>query len=332
MKLIKEYRGDIIKEKLSSKKILKYAVCIFLIILISSPILVRDKGISPEDYISNFEIDGGKFVEVNNYKTYYIDVNTKSENTIVLLHGFGGSSTNWLPVIPSLEKEGYRVVAVDLKGFGLSQKKSNEDYSHPSQVEFVDSFVNKLELKKFILVGHSMGGNIAIMYYQKYPGKVEKLILVSASIMDKKEDNTMKVNALKILDWPIIREYVRVIMKVVYDEDRISSTFKSAMYKQVEIEEPLFVNPTLFKGWEYVLIKITSSRDKNVLTKPLEEIDVPTFLIWGEEDTWVPVSNGYYLKERIPNSRLEVIGGVGHLPMFEDPEKLIDAFMSSLEG
>ncbi len=315
--------GDFVKEKIPSKKIVKYIIYTFLIILILSPIFVRDAGITPEEYISNFEIEGANFIEIDNYKTFYIDVNPESEKTILLLHGFGGSSTNWIPVIPALAQEGYRVVTVDLKGFGLSEKKRDEDYTHPSQAEFVNSFVNKLELNKFTLVGHSMGGNIAMMYYQKYPEKVERLVLVSGAITDKVDDNALNFNALKILDWPIVREYVRVIMKLFYNESRISETFTSAMHKEVEIEEPLFVNPTIFKGWEYVLIKITSTRDKNVLQKPLEEVDVPTFLIWGEEDAWVPLSKGYYLQERIPNSQLEIIPGVGHLPMFEDPEEFI---------
>ncbi len=300
--------------------------------MILSPIFVRDTGITPEDYISNFEIKGANFIEINNYKTFYIDVNPESEKTILLLHGFGGSSTNWIPVIPALAEEGYRVVAVDLKGFGLSEKKRDEDYSHPSQTEFVNSFVNKLELNKFTLVGHSMGGNIATMYCQKYPQKVERLVLVSGSIMDKADDDSLNIKATKILDWPIVREYVRIIMKLFYNESRISETFTSAMYKKVEIKEPLFVNPTIFKGWEYVLIKITSTRYKNVLQKPIEEIDVPTFMIWGEEDTWVPLSKGYYLKERIPNSQLEVIPGVGHLPMFEDPKTFIVALKNCLKG
>lgn len=312
------------------KKILKLTFYIILLLLVLSPVFVQDSGISQEEYASKFEIEGGEFLEVDGYKTYYIDINSDFEKTILLIHGFGGSATNWLPVIPSISED-YRVVAVDLKGFGFSEKKRDEDFSHPSQVKFLNSFVEELNLEKFSIVGHSMGGNIATMYTQEYPEKIEKLVLVSAAVLTKEEVDILRSNALKVLDWPILREYVRVFLKFGFNESRVKRVFNSAMHKEVEVDEPFFVNPTIFEGWEYVAIKMTSVVNENTLSKPLGDMEVPVSIIWGAEDTWVPLSKGKSLNESIEGSELNVLEDVNHLPMFEDPEGFSIQLKKSLQ-
>jgi triacylglycerol esterase/lipase EstA (alpha/beta hydrolase family) len=122
------------------KKFLKLTLFLLLIFFLFSPILIPKASknqIPQEKYIANFQIVGGSFLEVDGYKTYYIDINPEAEETVLLIHGFGGSATNWTSVMYELADEGFRVVAVDLKGFGLSEKKVDDDFSHKSQAKFL---------------------------------------------------------------------------------------------------------------------------------------------------------------------------------------------------
>jgi pimeloyl-ACP methyl ester carboxylesterase len=314
------------------RKLIKLIFYVSLIAFILSPFFIKDYGLDPEKYVSTFDIENGSFLQVDGYKTYYIDFNRNSEKTILLIHGFGGSATNWLSIIPSLADEGYRVVAVDLKGFGFSEKKQNENYSHPAQVEFLNAFVEKLELKNITIVGHSMGANVSIMYYQKYPEKVENLVLVAGAITEERDIDVFRNNLLKVLDFPIIREYGRVALKIFTYNDRVEKILNSAIYnpQDVNIQEPSFVDPTVFLNWEYVAIKMASSSYLNVLRENVSEIDAPVLIIWGQEDTWVPVFKGDYLHRNIGNSEFEVLENVGHLPMLEAPEAFLDVLINNI--
>ena len=314
------------------RKLIKLVFSVFFIAFLLSPFFIGDHGANPEEYASKFEIENGSFLEIDGHKTFYIDFNSQSEDTILLLHGFGGSATNWLEAIPPLSEEGYRVVAVDLKGFGFSEKRVDEDYSHPSQVDFLDSFVENLELKNITLVGHSLGGNVATMYYQEYPEKVEKLVLVSSALMEQKDEDTLRTNALKILDYPILREYVRIVLKFSFDDGRVNHLLGSAVYdfENTNLQEPLFLDPTMFLGWEYVAIKMSSSSYLNILQDDVSSINVPVLIIWGDEDTWVPVSRGESLDGRIEDSSLELIENVGHLPMLEKPEEFVNILIDNI--
>ncbi len=314
------------------RNLIKPIFYISLFALLLSPFFIGDSGLEPEEYALNFEIENGNFLEIDGYKTFYIDFNSESENTILLLHGFGGSATNWLKTIPLLADEGYRVVAVDLKGFGFSEKRVDVDYSHPSQIEFLDSFVEQLELRNITLVGHSMGGNVATMYYQKYPEKIETLVLVSAALMEQKDVDRLRTNALKILDYPILREYARIILKFSLNDGRVNDLLNSAVYdlENTNIQEPFFLNPTLFLGWEYVAIKMSSSSYRNVLQKDVADIEIPVLIIWGEEDTWVSVTKSNSLERRIEGAQLKILESVGHLPMLESPIKFKDILINNI--
>ncbi len=316
------------------RKILKLVFYVFLITFILSPLFVGDYGSLPRDYEENLDIENGSFLEVDGYETYYIDFYPDSEakKTILLLHGFGGSATNWLPIMPSLVDGGYRVIAVDLKGFGLSEKDENEDYSHLSQSQFVSKFIEELELKNITLVGHSMGANIAAMYLQQNPTNVEKLIFISAAVIEEKDVDILRSNALKILDFPIIREYARVILKFALDDGRVETILSSAVYdsENLDLQEPLFLDPTLFLGWERIVTKMASVSHLNFLKEDVSDINVPVLIIWGEQDTWVPVSKGDYLHRSIEESEYHIIEDCGHLPMLEKPEKVINIFESFL--
>lgn len=312
-------------------KLLKFALYILLILFILSPFFIGSKGIEPKKSKEALEIEGGSFFEIDNYTSYYIDYGVENEKTILLLHGFGGSAINWLPAMELLQEEGFRVIALDLKGFGFSEKDKSGNYSHRSQAEFVNSFLEKLEIEEVVLVGHSMGGNIATMFSQSHPEKVSKLVLVSAAISHERQSDWFRENALGILDYPILKEYVRIVLNLSLTSSRVENIFESATYQfEEEYFEKYFVDVTQFKNWEYVLIKMLANNRENVLDKGVENMEIPTLMIWGEEDTWVPLSEGEYLERLIEDSNLEILEEVGHLPMLEDSEGFVEILLKNI--
>jgi pimeloyl-ACP methyl ester carboxylesterase len=95
---------------------------------------------------------------------------------VVLVHGFGGSTFNWRYTLPALAEAGYRAVALDLMGFGLSDKSFDQDDSHAAQADFVADVMTALDIQRATLVGHSMGGNVIAHFALKYPERVEGLV------------------------------------------------------------------------------------------------------------------------------------------------------------
>jgi len=149
--------------------IILFTVFIFLLILLIY--FNRYSSKTTEYQISN------KFIVINSHKINYID---KGHGIpLVFIHGYGASIFSWRKNLPVLAKH-YRVCALDLLGFGSSDKPLYEDYSINSFVKLIIQFMDSLKIKKAILVGHSLGGGIAILTTLKYPARVKGLILIDA--------------------------------------------------------------------------------------------------------------------------------------------------------
>jgi len=114
----------------------------------------------------------------------FIDVGTGSK-TLILVHGLASNAGFWRYVIPELSKE-YRVIAIDLPGYGKSQKDAYP-YSISFYAEQIKRLADELKLKKFTIAGHSMGGQIGIMFSLKYPDRLEKLVLASPAGIEEFE-------------------------------------------------------------------------------------------------------------------------------------------------
>ena len=214
---------------------------------------------------------------------------------MIIVHGGGGSSRVWLQNAMELSKH-YTVYVPDLPGFGLSQSMSDK-FDLSEYVTFVEDFSHNLGLKRFHLVGHSLGGGIALHYALKYPDRINRLVLISSLCLGK--EIALWARFLTYLICPI-GEAALSILKAVKWLGRL-------FYVPFEFANPLF-QVKIGMGKSIMTLKGQTT----VLLSQLSELLVPTLLVWGTKDSIVPVSHAYAAAQLIPDCQLHVFKSCGH--------------------
>ena len=216
---------------------------------------------------------------------------------LVVIHGGGGGAEGWLQSMTEL-CEHYKIYVPDLPGFGHSQQMDG-DCGIPEFVGFVEDFTHSLGLKRFHLVGHSVGGGIALRYALKFPHKILKLVLVSSMCLGKG-----------------IALWVRFLSSSVFF--RSLGVAAVAILKAVKwllnlVYAPLkFVSPLPQAKLNLGKTVTTFKEQTTVLVNQLSELMMPTLLVWGANDGVVPVSQAYAAARLIPDCQLQVFEGCGH--------------------
>ena len=216
---------------------------------------------------------------------------------LVVIHGGGDSGRAWLENAAELSKN-YQVYLPDLPGFGHS-KAIDEDFDLSSYVTFVEDFSRSLGLGHFHLVGHSLGGGIALNYALKFPHKIERLVLISSLCLGREIALWSRILSLPI--------FYRIAKKTIV------SVFKAIGWLVRKINYPLekVTPPSLFRmsiGKSIMSIKGQTT----VLANRLSELLMPTLLVWGAKDPIVPVRHAILAAERIPNCQVRVFQDSGH--------------------
>lgn len=225
---------------------------------------------------------------VEELKTAYREV---GEGTgLLFLHGWKGKSRTWEANMEGL-LDVYKCLALDLPGFGESDSPK-ETWGVSEYSEFVNSFVNTLKWKQFVLVGKSFGGRVAIKYAVENPERLRALVLVSAAGIEEKTYTTK----MKILAAKTGKLITRVLPESFQEEVQM------AYYKMFKI------SPERSKVLSEIKKKVTSEGLKGLLGR----IEVPTLVIWGSEDGVLPVRYAYQMAESIPGAKLKIIDGAGH--------------------
>jgi pimeloyl-ACP methyl ester carboxylesterase len=215
---------------------------------------------------------------------------------LVVIHGGGGDATTWRKNISELALN-YKVYAPDLPGFGGSEPLS-KNYYIPELTDFIDKFASKLGLDKFNLVGHSLGGGIALDYTLKSPNRVKKLVLVSSLCLGREIAFWVRLFSIPA----IVKSVGAVVMFAL-------NTVKWVIKKLNAVDFPMPITPTSMIIGE----NMSNFRQQSlVLESRLSEIHVPTLLIWGGRDPIVPVRHAYAAAKVIPDCRVEVFQKRGH--------------------
>lgn len=218
---------------------------------------------------------------------------------VFVLHGWGSSADSWAGIQDFLAGRGYRVVCIDLPGFGKSGVPSTawgvEEYAN-----CVVSFAEKLSVTKFTLIGHSFGGQVAALIGATHPDLIEKLILVApAAIRKSGRGNgiTMIAKSLnKAFGWLPLHGLMR-----------------KAGYTLLGRQD--------YAKAQGIMREIMAKVIRQDMSSRLGFIAAPTLLVWGDKDEKVPLEHGYAMQKAMRNARLEIIAGTGHSPQKETPEK-----------
>lgn len=232
---------------------------------------------------------------------------------LVLLHGFGGSTYNFRHQIGPLSRH-FRVLALDLPGFGLSERPTEADLSLTAQAERVREFMDRLDIERATVLGYSMGATIAMRLAAAHPERVEKLIVVCGPSPDR------------AMRFPLIR-YLRPLLAVPYvfwwgRPGYVRRTLRQIVYDPAWFSDEVvaeYAGPARMRGSASSLFKLAQDVGTDVPVDPAT-IATRTLLLWGEADTAVPLSTAHKLHATMPDARLEVIPRAGHLVLEEQPE------------
>lgn len=257
-------------------------------------------------------------------EAYVIDLGAKDAPAVVLVHGVGDNAArDWDGLIPAL-LDGHRVIAFDLPGFGRSTK-ANEAYKPDSYIKFIKHVVDARLGRPFDLVGHSMGGAVAIGYAGTNPRDVERLIIADAAgILHRHAfgEYVMRLGIRGVPGWDAVTS------------DSRGSALGNALSGIVEAFAHKVIRPYFrVEPDPSTLFELAAARRRILGGDPLKisglflvsknfgpaiaSVRVPPLLVWGGEDRIAPLRTGVVLRSMLPGSRLEVLEGCGHVPMKE---------------
>lgn len=226
---------------------------------------------------------------------------------MIILHGWGSSKEKWQAVKKKTEAEGIRVVVPDLPGF-KRETRLEEPWSLDDYLRWLEEFVGEkrkagLLGKRFFLLGHSFGGSLALNYTASHPGSLSGLILVSAAVLREKTDRIVLLARLANF-------FHRFSFLPGY------GLFRKLFYYHL-LKRPDYVSA------EGALRKTFKRVINEDLRSLLPRIEVPTLLLWGAEDEATPLREGEMIEGGIEDSRLVVLGGIGHRPHLKGVERLV---------
>jgi pimeloyl-ACP methyl ester carboxylesterase len=267
--------------------------------------------------------DHSHFVAVEGARLHYQEFGDRTHPTLLLLHGYTASLFVWHKVAPLLADAGFHVIAVDLVGFGYSEKPKWFDYSIPSQARIVSRFMNTLGIGRAVLVGSSYGGAVAMTLALDYPEFVEKLVLIDAVI----NDEVLRHPILRLASIPGVGE---VITPFLVDSRlmlryRMRGTLSKANHELITSERIANVlRPLTAADGHHSVLATSRAWSANRLEKDAYLINQPTLIIWGEEDTVIGLHNAHKLHDFILHSRLVILKNCGHVPAEEKSELVAD--------
>jgi abhydrolase domain-containing protein 6 len=235
---------------------------------------------------------------------------------VVLVHGFSGSKENWLPLMPHLVAR-HRVIAVDLPGWGASQRREDGDYSIPVQAGRLVDFMGALGLDEPVLVGHSMGGHIAGIVGARHGDAISRLILVDAA-------------GVRFRANEFAHRVLSGLTPFNVDDRAGWQRLMGDLFEQPPWLPPRVVDALVARNvanhafHEKVIDVLRRGPDVFLLERELPLLRDPPTVIWCANDRILDVSSVDAFRY-VPGSRIEILQGCGHMPMMEVPEALAAA-------
>ncbi len=268
---------------------------------------------------------------LNDQEVAYLEI-AGSGPALVLLHGIGGSLAAWDQVLPQLARAGAHVIALDLPGHGGSGR-SHGDYSLGSLACTVRDLMDHLDLDRAVLVGHSLGGGIAMQFTYQFPERVEGLVLVASGGLGREASAYLRAASLPGAEFVIralshprsmsaiatyrdVAGWVRGRERVLPSEDGLT-TLRDLGNEGTR---------TAFLATLRSVVDVTGQR-VSAVGKLQAASHLPTLLIWGDADPIIPCDHGRQTVELLPSGRLVVFPGAGHEPHRFDPDRFADLLL-----
>ena len=316
-------------------KRLATGLAVLVLALIFFILLMFRSDIPAEEIEKKYQTPESHFVEVDGVNVH---VRFMGEGIpIVLLHGSFASLHTWSAWQEALSPY-FMTISIDFPGHGLTGPDPEKRYSIRDYSQLVIRLMEKLNLENYHLAGNSMGGAVALQIASTRPDRVLSLNLVDASGAPRLPSGSLPDSIQKTNSgggaWIFEMARNPILSKVFLN---CTPKFLFAMnMKQVYGDESRISEENLERYYELMLRegnrkatihRLTTPRDSDI---DFSRLTMPTLILWGEKDTWIPVSQGFSLEKAIPGSNLIIFSGVGHLPMEEIPKESVAEYLSFL--
>lgn len=249
--------------------------------------------------------------------------------TLLLVHGLAGSSRTWRAVMPGLARD-CRVLAPDLLGHGESDAPRG-DYSLGSFATQVRDLLVALDIDRVTVVGHSLGGGVAMQLAYQYPELAERLVLVSSGGLGREVSWFLRAAALPGAEY---------VMPVVFPGfvrdigDRFSRAVEGLGWRSPRVAEMWASYSSLMDvGHRAAFVRTVRAviepggQAVNATNRLYLAAEVPTMIVWGDRDPIIPVAHAHAAHDAMPMSQLEIFEGAGHFPQSEQPQRFIDSVL-----
>ena len=295
--------------------VLLLVVVVLALIIVILPKLTSKETCTYEEAIERFA--KGKFVTVDNKKVHYVEKG--DGKPIILIHGFLYHTVMWKKNIDALAEK-FKVYAIDLWGWGYSERLKKTEYSFELYGKQVMGFMDALNIKRATLAGQSMGGGISVYVAAHYPERVDRLILVDPAVIPYPMTTIGKIYQL-----PFVGEFFNAIpgdalmknnIKTIwfYDKNKVTEEYLK------EVLQPNCIKGS-YAGSMYILRNVLKApyveREANLLAK----MSKPTLIIHGREDKAIPLNKSKALNGLWKGSKLVIFEKAGHSPHEEYPER-----------
>lgn len=254
----------------------------------------------------------GEYRQVLGLRVRLLDTGPRDAPALIFLHGFGSSLDTWEPWAKALSAK-YRVIRLDLPGFGLTGPDPTGNYSDDRTLAILSGLMDLLALPKAALIGNSLGGRFAWEFAARYPQRVTKLVLISPDGFASPGFEYGKAPEvplmLEAMPWVGPRSLIRANLAPAWAHPDALPDAVLERYRDM----------LLAPGVRRAILDRTR---QTVITDPaarLRSISAPTLLMWGEQDHMIPVQNAQDYLRLMPKARLVRLPGMGHVPFEESP-------------
>lgn len=280
------------------------------------------------------ELATSRSLAVNDVELAWREAGPPGGETLVLIHGLAESSHTWDAVLPYLVERGYHVIAVDLLGHGRSGSPRIGDYSIPGLAVLVRDLLLLLDLDEVTVVGHSLGGGIALQLAYLWPELVGRVVLISSGGLGRTVGAILRVLSVPVPIGPLM----------ALPLNRLTAAAVRAFHRRLGSDHPKTEDwVRIFEGLSdperrraflrVVRGTIGAGGQRVAAINRLHLADAqPLLIIWGEDDAVIPVGHGYRAHSMVADSRMEVVPDTGHFPHLDHPERVAQTITRFLEA
>jgi len=270
------------------------------------------------------------YIKIGEINTRYWMAGDTGPN-VVLIHGVGRFLEEWLPSFDKLAAQ-FRVFALDLPGHGRTDKPLSASYHIVDLAKFVHAFMDAIGIKDAHIIGHSLGGGVALQLTHQFPEAVDKLVLVCNAGLGKEATIVLRITAVpglgELLTRPSRNGTKRLLKVFVNDPALLTDDFVDLSYRmaalpgaQPAVLKTLRAAGNLFGQYDDIYRPIVAN---------LVSIKNPALIIWGRQDRVLPVAHARVASTGLPNARLKILEDCGHLPMLEHTQMFNDSILDFL--